>query len=196
VKTGAARGRSRTRRRQGCLLPLLQRRHDAVFFLLADEPCRPSSPVHALRPVATKVRTSFPCPLWTPRPSSRGGTRCSHRATAPPPVMPAFEPGWEVFSCRCCCQLHRVRVVALFVSWFLGPPYRASPLLATVVARCRRIRVHACTQAGSPPLRGCAPQHARILAGEVQAGPLVLFPLRRTSPRRYTLARRVAMALP
>jgi hypothetical protein len=94
AKTGAARGRSRTRRRRARLLPLLPRRCTTVFFLHADEPRRPSSPMPALRPVATKVRTS--------RPSSRGGTRRSHLAATPPPlVMPAIEPGWEAFSCRC-----------------------------------------------------------------------------------------------
>jgi hypothetical protein len=82
AKTGAARGRIWTRHHQGRLLPLLQRCHAAVFFLFADEPRRPSSPTPALRPVATKVTPSFPCPLWTPRPSSRGGIRCSHRAAA------------------------------------------------------------------------------------------------------------------
>jgi hypothetical protein len=45
-------------------------------------------------------------------------------------------------------------------------------------------------------LCSCAPQHARVLAGEVHAGPLVLFPLRRTSPRRCAPARRAAMAFP
>jgi hypothetical protein len=74
VKTGATGGTSWTH----------HRRHVVVCFLLADEPCRLSSLTPALRPVATKVRTSFPCPLWTPRPSSRGGTLCSHRATAQP----------------------------------------------------------------------------------------------------------------
>jgi hypothetical protein len=43
AKTGAARGRSRTRRRQECLLPLLPllpRRHATacLFFLLAGKP--------------------------------------------------------------------------------------------------------------------------------------------------------------
>jgi hypothetical protein len=71
-KTGATRGRGRTHRRRARLLPLLPRRHVVVFFLLADKPRRPSSLTPVLRPVATEVRTSFPCPLWTPRPSSRG----------------------------------------------------------------------------------------------------------------------------
>jgi hypothetical protein len=45
-----------------------------------------------------------------------------------------------------------------------------------VLARCRRIRVHARSRAGSPPLRRCAPQHARVLAEEVEAGHLAFFP--------------------
>jgi hypothetical protein len=48
-------------------------------------------------------------------------------------------------------------------------------------------RVHARAHAGSPPLRSCAPQHARVLAGEVQAGPLVLFPLCPTLSRHAPL---------
>jgi hypothetical protein len=55
-------GRSRTRRRRAHLLPLLPRRRVAVFFLLADKPRRPPSLTHALRPVATEVRTSFSRP--------------------------------------------------------------------------------------------------------------------------------------
>jgi hypothetical protein len=48
VKTGAARGRSRTRReRLHPLLPLLPRRRDAfLFFPLADKPHRLTTPTH------------------------------------------------------------------------------------------------------------------------------------------------------
>jgi pyruvate/2-oxoglutarate dehydrogenase complex dihydrolipoamide acyltransferase (E2) component len=56
--------------------------------------------------------------------------------------------------------------------------------------------VHTRAHAGSPALCSCAPQHARIVAGEVQAGPLVLFPLFQTSPRCCAPAHRAAMALP
>jgi hypothetical protein len=56
-------GKSRPRRRRARLLPLPPCPHAAVFFLLADEPRRPSSRTLALRPVATKVRTSFPVPF-------------------------------------------------------------------------------------------------------------------------------------
>jgi hypothetical protein len=93
AKTGATRGRSRTSRRREHLLPLLPRRRAAAsfVFLPTDEPRHRTSPTPALRPVATKVRMTTSLPLWTPRPSSRGGT-C--RRSAPPLVMPAFVPGW------------------------------------------------------------------------------------------------------
>jgi hypothetical protein len=48
----------------------------------------------SLRPVATEVRTPASPLLWTPWPSSRS------ERTAPPLVMSAIEPGWEL-SCRC-----------------------------------------------------------------------------------------------
>jgi hypothetical protein len=63
AKTGAARGRSRSRRRQVRLPPLPPCRRAAVVFLLADEPPHLSSPTPALWPMATKVRTSFPLPF-------------------------------------------------------------------------------------------------------------------------------------
>jgi hypothetical protein len=63
AKIGAACGKSRPRRRQARLLPLPPRRRTAVVFLLADKLRRLSSPTPALRPVATKVRTSFPQPF-------------------------------------------------------------------------------------------------------------------------------------
>jgi hypothetical protein len=86
AKTGAARGRSRTRRHRERLLPLLpllpRRRAAAfLFFLLASKPHHHTTPTPALGPVATKVRTTASLPMWMPRPSSRGGTRSR---TAPP----------------------------------------------------------------------------------------------------------------
>jgi hypothetical protein len=60
AKTGAARGSSRSRRRQARLPPLPPRRRAVVVFLPANESRHLSSPTPALRPVATKVRTSFP----------------------------------------------------------------------------------------------------------------------------------------
>jgi hypothetical protein len=63
AKTGATHGRSRTHRRRARLFLLLPRRHAAVSFLPVDEPCRPSSPTPALRPVATQVRDGLFSPL-------------------------------------------------------------------------------------------------------------------------------------
>jgi hypothetical protein len=86
AKTGAARGRSRTRRCQAHLPPLIpllpQHRAAVAFvFLPAVESRHRTSPTPALRHVATKVRTNSPLPFWMPRPLSRGGT-C--RRTMPP----------------------------------------------------------------------------------------------------------------
>jgi hypothetical protein len=71
AKTGAARGRSRTRRRRERLLPLLpllaRRRAAAfLFFLLAGKPHHHTTPTPALRPVATEVRTTASLLLWLP----------------------------------------------------------------------------------------------------------------------------------
>jgi hypothetical protein len=79
VKTGATRGRSRTRRRRERLLPLLpllpRHRAAAFIFFPADEPHHHTAPMPALRPVATKMRTTASLLMWMLRPSSRGGTR-------------------------------------------------------------------------------------------------------------------------
>jgi hypothetical protein len=87
AKTGAARGRSRTRRRRERLLPLLpllpRRRAAAfLFFLLAGKPHHHSTPMPALRLVATEVRTTASPLLWLLRPSSRGGTPDAPRRRA------------------------------------------------------------------------------------------------------------------
>jgi hypothetical protein len=96
AKTGAVRGRSRTCRRRERLLPLLpllpRRRAAAFVFFPADEPHHHTAPTPALRPVATKVRTTASFLMWMPLPSSRGGTGSR---SAPPLVMPAFVPGWD-----------------------------------------------------------------------------------------------------
>jgi hypothetical protein len=81
AKTGAARGRSRTRRERLLpLLPLLPRRRATafLFFLLAGKPHRPTTPMPALRPVATEVRTPASPLLWLP------GHRAGVERTAPP----------------------------------------------------------------------------------------------------------------
>jgi hypothetical protein len=143
------------------------------------------------------VRTSFPCHLWTPRPSSRGGTRCSYHTTAPPPlVMPAFKPGWEVFSCRCCCQLQRARVVALFrflVPWaampcVAAPGHRRGPAPARSRSCTRLCRLAA-------PVQLCTPARARpSRRGPCRTfGPFSLAPdlattLRPCSPCRHGLS--------
>jgi hypothetical protein len=86
AKTGAARGRSRTRHRQAHLPPLLplppRRRAAVIFvFLPADEPHHLSSPTPALRPVATKVRTSIPLPFVDAPAFEPRGKRVSHTAS-------------------------------------------------------------------------------------------------------------------
>jgi hypothetical protein len=60
------------------LLPLLR----AAVTFLADDPALHLFTNACTSLVATEVRTRFPAPLWMPRPSSRGGTPPSHRATA------------------------------------------------------------------------------------------------------------------
>jgi hypothetical protein len=83
AKTGAARGRSRPRSRRVRLLPLPPRRCAAVFFLLANKSRRPSSPTPALRPVAPKVRTSFPLPsMDAPAFEPRGNATLAPRRRA------------------------------------------------------------------------------------------------------------------
>jgi hypothetical protein len=114
AKTGAARGRSRTLRRRGRLHPLLpllpRRRAAALVFFPAGEPHHHSTPMPALRPVATEVRTTASLLLWVPQPSSRGRT---HRCSTPPLVMPAFVPGWDDVSCRCRYLHQRARAACL-----------------------------------------------------------------------------------
>jgi hypothetical protein len=195
AKTGAARGRSRTRRRHAHLpplLPLLPRRHAAAafVFLPADESRHRTSPTPALRLVATKVRTSTPLPLWTPRPSSREGT-CRH--TAPPRCH-----RWR------CRPLSQARLNLLQVS----PPsstcarrlpslvllafVRHTVLPAFTILR-RRVRVQARVRAGTTLSRQRAPQHVRTLTRKARLDLWSLF-LRRASrvcffrPRRHGLA--------
>jgi hypothetical protein len=66
----------------------------------------------SLRPVVTEVRTPVFAFLWTPWPSSRGRMPLL-RAAALPLVMPAIEPGWDSFSCRCSRLHQRTRAVCL-----------------------------------------------------------------------------------
>jgi hypothetical protein len=98
AKIGAARGRSQTCRRQAHLPPLPPRRRAAVVFVFlpADEARHLSSPTPALRPVATKVRTSF-LPALCGHPDLRAEGERVARTAPPPLVMPAIEPGWDEF---------------------------------------------------------------------------------------------------
>jgi hypothetical protein len=115
AKTGATCGRSRTRRERLLpLLPLLPRRRAAAcfLFLLADKPHRLPSPTRFTSASGHKGEdVRFPL-LWTPRPSSRGRTSLL-RAAAPPLVMPAIEPGWDAFSCRCRRLHQHARAICL-----------------------------------------------------------------------------------
>jgi hypothetical protein len=97
AKTGAARGRSRTRRER--LLPLLplppRRRAAALVFFLADKPRRLTSPPRTTSASGHRGEdTPFP-PLVD---ATAIEPRRNARRYAPPLVMPAIEPGWDVFS--------------------------------------------------------------------------------------------------
>jgi hypothetical protein len=144
------------------------------------------------------------CPLWTPRPSSRGERdartappRRSHRATVPLPlVMSAFEPGWEAFSCRCHCQLHRARVVALFcflVPWtamscVAAPDHRRGPAPArsrSCTCPCRLAALaQSCTPARARPSR----RGPSRTFGSFSLAPDLTTMLRPCLPRRHGLA--------
>jgi hypothetical protein len=141
------------RREDRTLLPLLPRRRAAAFvFLPADELHHHTTPTPALRPVATKVRTTASLPMWMPRPSSRGGTRSR---SAPPLVMPAFVPGWDnsFAGAAAFVDARSLSWPSLSLSMLIAVPcrsrprYRAEPFalafafaFARVVTRTRRPR--------------------------------------------------------
>jgi hypothetical protein len=84
AKTGAARGRSRTRRRRERLLPLLPllpRRRTAayLFFLLAGKPHRHTTPTPCTSASSHRGDDDRCFPLVVARPLSRSGT---HRVAA------------------------------------------------------------------------------------------------------------------
>jgi hypothetical protein len=166
AKTGASRGRSRTRHRRERLLPLLpllpRRRAAAfLFFLLAGEPHRHTTPTPALWPVATEVRTTASLLLWLPRPSSRGGT---HRCSAPPLVMPAFVPGWDEVCCRCAAFFNTCRFLGLAFPCRRCPPCVATRVRDAAPSRSRsrsRLRSRASPRKPDAP-RHRAPQHVRV----------------------------------
>jgi hypothetical protein len=82
-------------------------------------------------------------------------------------VMPAFEPGWDIVSCRCRCRLRRARSPAsrpfFLVPPFAFPGHRLVAVVAaiTMVVASTRARMHPCTYP-----RACAPAHAHALAWE------------------------------
>jgi hypothetical protein len=108
ARTGAARGRSRTRReRLHPLLPLLPRRRVAafLFFLLAGKPHHHTTPTHCTSASGHRGEDNRCSPLVVaPAIEPRRNARCS----APPLLMPAFVPGWDETSCRCRCLRQRV----------------------------------------------------------------------------------------
>jgi hypothetical protein len=82
AKTGAARGRSRTHRdRLLPLLPLPPRRRVAacLLFFLADQPPRRPSPTRSTSANGHRGEDAASSLLWTPRPSSQGGTPAAPR---------------------------------------------------------------------------------------------------------------------
>jgi hypothetical protein len=82
AKPGAARGRSRTRRERLLpLLPLPHRRRAAAYllFFLAGQPLRRSSPTRSTSASGHRGEDAASSLLWTPRPSSRGGTPAAPR---------------------------------------------------------------------------------------------------------------------
>jgi hypothetical protein len=119
-------------------------------------------------------------PLWTPRPSSRGGT-----PAAPPLVMPAIEPGWVAIFCRCRRLRRRARhppslsPLAVGRRPVLSPPHR----VGAPASRPRRVRVRARARAGrGARTQACTPARVRRSL-EGMAGPLAPFScLRRRSP--------------
>jgi hypothetical protein len=115
-----------------------------------------------------------PWPLWTPHPSSRRGTRCSHRTAAPPPlVMPAIEPDWDDFLAG---------VAALTDMRARHSPTKPSPSSRRVPCRpgrrCDPTPARSCSRArpcGHVALaQACTPARVRP-SSEGEAGPLALF---------------------
>jgi hypothetical protein len=109
AKTGAARGRSRTRRERLLpLLPLLSRRRAAAYFLflLAGKPHRLTSPTRFTSTSGYRGEDARFFPLVDATTIEPRENTPLLRAATPPLVMPAFVPGWDAVSCRCRC-LHR-----------------------------------------------------------------------------------------
>jgi hypothetical protein len=144
----------------------------ASFLVTASHTSSPTpSP---LGPLGPSVSTAFPISLWTPRPSSRGGT---FRATAPLLVMPAIEPGWVAIFCRCRRLRRHARHPPSLSPLAVGHrPVWSPPHRVGVPASCpRRVRVRAHARAGrSARVQACTP--ARVCRSlEGKAGPLAPF---------------------
>jgi hypothetical protein len=126
------------------------------------------------------------------RPSLRAEGERDAR-TAQPRVMPAIEPGWDDFLTGA-AAFTNARAPSAYLSYHFWPSC-ATTVLAAVMARRRRVRVHARARAGTSPLHRRAPQHAHALAGKARLG-LWPFFLCRTSPRCCAPVGRAAMASP
>jgi hypothetical protein len=155
AKTGAARGRSRTRRdRLLPLLPLPPRRAYLLFFL-AGQPLRRPSPTRSTSASGHRGEDAASSLLWMPRPSSRGGTPAAPRRHAA-----AGNAG------------HRARLGHDFLQVPPPSPTRARrppslpPLavgrrpVSVATAPCRRARV-AFTTRESSRARPCEPRRPR-----------------------------------
>jgi hypothetical protein len=129
------------------------------------------------------------------RPSSRGhlsSLGCSpscpkhRRASAPALVMPAFEPGWESISCRCCCRPRRARNPLADISLAIPGSSLGRRVAAVVPSRRRGLDVrvhrtflgtHPCTHA---PTHAHAHAHAYARHGKV--APFSSLPSEPSSP--------------
>jgi hypothetical protein len=81
--------------------------------------------------------------------------------------MPAFEPGWDTFSCRCRSRLHRVRTpLAVLPSCSASPRSTGRRVAAVVSAVAMAVAsTHAHTRFRSRP-RACAPTHVHAFSRE------------------------------
>jgi hypothetical protein len=112
AKTGAACGSSRTRRER--LLPLLplppRRRAAAHVFFLTGKPRRLTSPPRSTSASGHRGEDTRFSPLVD---ATAIEPRQNAHRSAPPLVMPAIEPGWDAFSCRCRRLHQRARAICL-----------------------------------------------------------------------------------
>jgi hypothetical protein len=120
-----------------------------------------------------------------PRSLSRGGTRCSRCAAAPPSlVMPTFEPGWDAFLVGAAAySVARAPFCRPFLISFRRRSATAV-VAPTLVHSCSRVRLcrHTALVQLCTPARACANQR-----GQGRAFGLSLLPLRQTSSGRCPL---------